>query len=449
MRRTLLTHRRDLVALAALVAIAVAVGGYVLVHQRLTLPGWVPAVGRDTVTLRAELPTAKAVSPGQGQAVTIAGVPVGEIADVRLDRGRAVVALRVRRRYAAVYRDAQVVLRPKTGLEDMVLELDPGTEAAGRLPRGARIGAGHAVTPVAVDEILASLDRDTRDHLVLLLSGGGRALRGNGPALSAALRRLEPTTRDVRAIAQRLATRRASVRRVVASFSRLAAAVGEKDAQLARLVRSSERVFGALARRDGAVRATLRELPPALDETRAALDAADRLAARLGPALADLRPAARDLAPALRATRPFLRATTPVLRTQLRPFARDALPTVRTLRPAARDLAVATPRLTASTRVLDRLLNTLAHNPPGDREEGFLFWAAWANHVGASLFSNQDAHGPLRRGALLTSCDSLGVLATLTATNPVLGTLTELANVPDEKAACPAATAASSRGRGR
>ena len=64
------------------------------------------------------------------------------------------------------------------------------------------------------------------------------------------------------------------------------------------------------------------------------------------------------------------------------PFTRAALPTVRELRPALRDLAAATPDLTRSFQVVNALFNTLAYNPPGDTDEGYLFWLSWANHVG-------------------------------------------------------------------
>ena len=137
----------------------------------------------------------------------------------------------------------------------------------------------------------------------------------------------------------------------------------------------------------------------------------------LGPTLGDLRPAARALGPTLRQVRPFFADTTPVIQNQLRPFSRDVLPTVRDLRPAARDLAVATPRLTTSLGVVNQLLNELAYNPPG-AEEGFLFWTAWANHDGASVFAQQDAHGAIRRGLVVTSCSSLALLQNIGLREP-------------------------------
>jgi phospholipid/cholesterol/gamma-HCH transport system substrate-binding protein len=162
----------------------------------------------------------------------------------------------------------------------------------------------------------------------------------------------------------------------------------------------------------------------------------------LGPTLQALRPGARALGPALVQTRPFLTRTTPVLRDHIRPFARAALPTVRELRPALRDLSAATPNLTRSFKVVNALLNTLAYNPPGDREEGYLFWLSWANHVGQTVFATQDAHGPIRRGLVIFSCDTASLLESIGASNPALGTLVGLLNGPKSSDICPKSTGA-------
>ena len=71
--------------------------------------------------------TAQAVTPGQGQTVRVAGVRVGDISSVDLENGHAVVTMDIDRKFLPVYKDATILLRPKTGLKDMFLELDPGT----------------------------------------------------------------------------------------------------------------------------------------------------------------------------------------------------------------------------------------------------------------------------------------------------------------------------------
>ena len=124
-------HLRDVAAIIALIVIAFAVASVILANQRLALPGWVPILGQDFTEVEAELSSAQAVTPGQGQTVNVAGVEVGEISAVRLENGRAIVTLKLKEDAVPVYRDASVLLRPKTGLKDMVAELTPGTRAAG------------------------------------------------------------------------------------------------------------------------------------------------------------------------------------------------------------------------------------------------------------------------------------------------------------------------------
>jgi phospholipid/cholesterol/gamma-HCH transport system substrate-binding protein len=430
-------HLRDFLAIIVLLVIALIVAVIILANQRLSLPAGVPVLGKDYVELEAELTTAQAVTPGQGQTVNIAGVEVGEISSVELENGKAVIGMNIEREHARIYRDATILLRPKTGLKDMVAELTPGTPDAGELVEGERIPASQTLPDVNLDEILAALDADTRDYLRLLLGDGAQALRGNGRELAQTIRRFEPTARYAREANEQLARRRENLRRVIHNFSLLMDELGERDAQVANFVSSSNQVFATLARQEANLRETLRELPSTLEETQDALASVDAMASELGPTLEALRPGARALGPSLRDTRPFLAETTPIIRDELRPFTRAALPTVRELRPAMRDLAAATPDLTRSFRVLNALLNTLAYNPPGRTEEGYLFWLSWANHVGSTVFATQDAHGPIRHGIVVYNCQTAQLLETVAGTNPALGTLVDLLNGPTSEEICP------------
>jgi phospholipid/cholesterol/gamma-HCH transport system substrate-binding protein len=430
-------HLVDFLAIIGLIIVALGVASVILANQRLTLPGWFPVLGQDFTEVEAELSTAQAVTPGQGQTVNVAGVEVGEISGVRLEDGKAIVTLKLEEDSVPVYRNASVLLRPKTGLKDMVAELTPGTKDAGELDEGQRIPIGQTSPDVNLDEILSALDGDTRSYLQLLLSDGAQGLKGNGRELANTIRRFEPTARYTRDIAEQLATRRRNIKRAIHNFSLVVDELGGKDDQLAEFVENSNAVFASLASQDANLRATLRELPSTLTATRTALGKAEVLADELGPTLQALRPGAQALGPALRQTRPFLRETTPVIRDEIRPFVRASRPLVTELRPAMRDLSALTPKLLRSFRVVNALLNTLAYNPPGDTEEGFLFWASWVNHLGPAVFSNQDAHGPIRRGLVVVGCQSLQVLENIVLGNPQLGVLTQLLEAPDRADVCP------------
>jgi phospholipid/cholesterol/gamma-HCH transport system substrate-binding protein len=430
-------HLPDVLAIVILLVVALVVAVVILSHQRVALPPGVPLLGKDFVEVEAELSTAQAVTPGQGQTVNIAGVEVGQISSVKLENGRAVIALKIERKYDRIYRNATILMRPKTGLKDMVAELNPGTEEAGRLQEGERIPVSQTLPDVNVDEILASLDTDTRDYLRILLGDASLGLKDNGRELAQTIRRIEPTAKYAREINEQLAVRRNNIRRVVHNFSLLMEELGTKDRQVADFVQSSNAVFSILAGQDANLRDTLRQLPGALDETQTTLAKVDRLARVLGPTLQDLRPGARALGPSLRETRPFLTQTMPILRDQIRPFARAALPNVKELRPAMRDLAAATPDLTSSFKVINALLNTLAYNPPGDTEEGYLFWLSWANHTSQTVFATQDAHGPIRHGLVILSCSTAQLLESVAGSSPNLGTLVALLNSPPASQICP------------
>src|SRR5919198_391833 len=128
-------HLRDFIAIIVLIVLALVISGFILSHQRFYLPGWVPVLGSDFFDLKGEFQTAQSVMPGQGQTVDIAGVPVGDVKKVELKNGRAVVTMTVKKKYAPmIKKDAFMLLRPKTGLNDMIIELTPGTANSPRVP---------------------------------------------------------------------------------------------------------------------------------------------------------------------------------------------------------------------------------------------------------------------------------------------------------------------------
>ena len=74
MRLAIRKHLRDFLAIIALFVVAAVVVVIILGNQRVTLPGWVPVVGKDFYEFSGEFTTAQAVTPGQGQSVNVAGV---------------------------------------------------------------------------------------------------------------------------------------------------------------------------------------------------------------------------------------------------------------------------------------------------------------------------------------------------------------------------------------
>ncbi|MSX01869.1 MAG: MCE family protein [Actinobacteria bacterium] len=435
MKTAILKHTKDFIAIGVVALVAALVGGYILSNQRFYLPAWVPVIGSDFVDYNAEFSTAQAVTPGQGQTVIVAGVTVGEIGKVSLDNGRAIVQMKIRKQYAQIYNDATALLRPKTGLNDMVIEMNPGSPSSGEIPAGGTLKVSRTLPNVNPDEILAGLDADTRGYLQLLINGGGQGLTGNSSELSATLKRFDPAAVYLARIGTQLGRRQAYIKRSIHNFRLLSQELGARDTELARFVRSSNDVFGVFANQQQNLRETLRLLPAALSDTNQAVISSDALTSQLGPALDKLEPTATGTASALKALQKFAIATTPVIKDQLRPFTAEAGPTVASLKPSAANLAATAPKLDTTFSVLNTLTNELAYNPSGD-QEGYLFWLAWGNHLTASTLSAQDAHGPLGRSLLFSSCDALAILQSLADGSPQVGTLVTLLNPPNYEVVC-------------
>ena len=210
MRRAIREHLRDFVAIIALVVIGLAVTGVILSQQRQPYPSWIPFLGDDQFELKVEIATAQAVTPGQGQTVNMAGVEVGDIREVELEDGRAIVTMGVDRPYEElIHEDATVLMRPRTGLQDMTHGARPGR--VGRDRRGGvhdPARAERAERPASTRSSRRSTATPS-NYLKLLIQGGAKGLGGRGEELSAGLRRFEPLGRDLARINTRLAKRRA------------------------------------------------------------------------------------------------------------------------------------------------------------------------------------------------------------------------------------------------
>jgi phospholipid/cholesterol/gamma-HCH transport system substrate-binding protein len=437
-KKALRTYTRDFIAIIALGAIGLAALFIILSQQSTALPSWFPFLGQDRFELKTEFQTAQAVTPGQGQTVNLSGVKIGDVSKVDLEDGVAVVTMQVDPEFAElIHPDASALLRPRTGLQDMTIELDAGSEP-GEIPEGYTIPLANSAPNVNPDQILASLDGDTRAYLRLLLAGGSEALgtRKKSQNFAQVLRRLDPTIRDIAEINTEIAKRRNNLRRVVTNFKLIAQELAKSDTNLTGFVKSQNAVFGAFAQSEANLRQTLRDLPGALRSTREALGAGSTLATQLKPALTELTPQARALGPALRALRPFFRKTEPAVRTQLRPFTQKVDTVVGDLRRAADPLKQSSNELKGGFTELNQLVNALAYNPSGSGES-YLFYLSWLSHNFNSAFLTQDGFGPALRGQFTYSCFASQLADNLVSTRPALRTARELTRLPTTTEICP------------
>jgi phospholipid/cholesterol/gamma-HCH transport system substrate-binding protein len=397
-------------AILVLIVIAVLVGTYILGEERLRFPLAEPKPFRINV----EIDNAQAVTPGQGQTAQVAGVRIGDIAQVSLRGDRAVVGLDVEPRYAdLIHRDARAQLRPRTGLKDMYVQIFPGRDGP-PVREGFTIPASASLSDVDLDEILSELDARTRDYVTLLANGAGEGLRGRGSDLARIFERFGPTVRDLSRVTHAVSQERIALRRLVTSLAQVNGELARKPRELTRLVGTASTTLRAIASEDANLRDATGELAPTLTQATTTLRAVKPFADELGPTTRALLPAVRELETVNDAVAPFAREATPIVRTKVRPFVRKASPLARDLAPAARGLARTFPELRRNAKVLDDFANMLAHNPRGrenpevsGREEGYLFWLGWLSHQTANLQSIDDANGPMRPVFLTGTCKTL------------------------------------------
>ena len=116
--------------------------------------------------------------------VRIAGVNVGKVVEVRhVHAGEpgALVKMRIDDRGRPLHRDATFAIRPRIFLEgNFFVDVRPGTPSAPTLRDGETVHAARTSTPVQFDQILTSLQSDTRTNLKTLLEEYARGVADGG-----------------------------------------------------------------------------------------------------------------------------------------------------------------------------------------------------------------------------------------------------------------------------
>jgi phospholipid/cholesterol/gamma-HCH transport system substrate-binding protein len=383
---------RPFLAIIGLMAVAVAVSGFILTNQRLRFP----FISPDPIRMQVEFDNAQAVTPGQGQTVQVVGMDIKpKFKDV-------------------IHTDASASLRPRTGLKDMYIQISPGTQGAKLAKAGYTIPVARTLTDVDLDEILSSFDTDTRDYIQLLVNGAGNGLKGRGQDLAEVFRRFRPTFRDIGRVNKAVAQEREALKANINSLARLNEQLAKRPQDLTQLVDASAATFHAFASEDRNVSSTVRLLPGTLRQATDTLQKVRPFAEILQPAARNLGPAFVALDKANSKSARLGREATPIVRNQIRPFVRASRPLVADLRTAAKGLNATTAPLTRTVKVLNTFFNMLGYNDNGreapggaNREEGFLFWLAWTTHQGINLTNVDDANGPMRPIFLTGTCTTL------------------------------------------
>lgn len=385
--------RKDLLTIAALMSLGVLVGGYIVVHQRMDVP-W-----NHQMVFSADFQSVPGISPGNGQEVRIAGVTVGEIKKAEVtDRGTARLTMSIDPG-EKIFDNASLVLRPKSPLNEMYVEIDPGGPPAEPISSGTVFPESQTRDPVQPDEVLSHLDDRSRAALTALLDEADVALAHAPENLAPGLASTDRTLTDLTPVVEQLATRRQKIRELVTALAQISSAAGHDDKRLTRLASSMDQTLGVLATNDGQVAATLQRLPGLSAELRHAMTSTHGLTAQLDPTLDDVRRASQVLPPALsrltetvRQAHDTIRVAEPVI-AKGRPIVADLRPIVTDANAALADLRPVTSRLEPVTASLLPYLTDL---------RAFVYNTA-------SVTSLEDANGGILRGLLVLSPRTLPV----------------------------------------
>jgi phospholipid/cholesterol/gamma-HCH transport system substrate-binding protein len=117
--------------------------------------------------------------------VRIAGVEVGKVKAVEPEQGTdaAVVVMQINKDGLPLHTDATAKIRPRIFLEgNFFIDLTSGSPGAPKLGNGDTIKVTQTATPVQLDQVLTSLQSDTRQDLKVVLKGFNDALNSKPTA---------------------------------------------------------------------------------------------------------------------------------------------------------------------------------------------------------------------------------------------------------------------------
>jgi phospholipid/cholesterol/gamma-HCH transport system substrate-binding protein len=317
--------------------------------------------------------------------VRIAGVEVGKVKSVQGQPGTnaAVVTMSVKKDGLPIHSDATAKIRPRIFLEgNFFVDLSPGTPTAPDLQDGDTIKVTQTATPVQLDEVLTSLQSDTRQDLKDLLDGLSTALNAKPTAAQDAAS--DPSARGQTAAqsfndayddipASEKATSQVfeallgtepsrDVSRLIAGTARTTGALIRNENALKGLITNFNTTMAAFASEAGNLRRSISLLPGTLSNANSALSALD---ASFPPT----RAFAREILPGVRETPATINASFPwIAQTRKLVSSAELGGLVRQLSPATADLARVTDRAIALLPQTDLASKCVRNNilPTGD-----------------------------------------------------------------------------------
>jgi len=276
------------------IAFALLLGAGVVLfylHFSRAMPG-----GGDRYEVTAVLPTASTL--GERANVTVAGLPVGYVSDVRRARDGVRVTLSLDRDHAPLPADSKFGLRLRTLVGENYVEVVPGRSSED-LPEGGLLPRRSAREYVDVDQILESLRGDTRDRARSFFQGLGGGLDGRAKDLNRTIGEATTFVDEATPVVKVLHDRRQELSRLVDELGAVTGAIGQRGDAVLQFSRLARQTFTAVAERDDALRATLDRLPGAMKQVRRTSGVVRTVSRQTAPVLNETATAVRQVRPTI------------------------------------------------------------------------------------------------------------------------------------------------------
>src|SRR5947208_1211272 len=193
--------------------------------------------------------------------VMIAGLPAGRVLSVKRQGGSAEVELELNKESAPLPRDSRFAVRLRTLVGENYIELYPG-KSHDMLPSGSVLPLRQDLEYVEGDEILDTLQGQTRQRARQLIQGLGSGVDDRGPQLNRVVAGAAGTISGAGTVLQVLNGDRNRLARLIDDLGEVTRAVGARGAAVRSLARNARVTFQSIAERDDAVRALLDAMPP-------------------------------------------------------------------------------------------------------------------------------------------------------------------------------------------
>jgi ABC-type transporter Mla subunit MlaD len=250
-------------------------------------------------------------------AVRIAGINVGKVTSVTpakcalQNSGQsqctaADVTLALNDNALPIHKDATFWIRPRIFLEgNFFVDVRPGTPEAPVAPDGFTFPVKQGTEPVQFDQLLSSLQQNTRGNLQTLLQQYGLGVKRGGVAYNESIQYWTPAYKYGSEVSHyTLGTQTHDLSNWIDKGGQVNGAFAQHPQNLENLITDFNTTANAFARQNVALSGAIAELPRTLAAATPALTA-------LNQAFPPLRAFARDLVPGVQSTGPMVDASLP------------------------------------------------------------------------------------------------------------------------------------------